>query len=361
MRIAIVVLMILAMAGTAVAQDLGSSRERPVKDTPTEPYVSPEGTRQGGDTIAEATVIPYIPFSDSGDTFGFVDDYDEVCPYSGSTSPDVVYSFTPQYDMTISVDLCGSQYDTKTYVYDSNLNLIACDDDFYSDEYCGNYVSFIEYVELYGGQTYYIIIDGYGGESGPYELMVGDTWGCYLECHPDAVAEGEPELYDGYVDAFNGGCNSEELGTPFQEINWTNDEDGYPPYDGTAWLCGKSGWYQGPGGADYRDTDWFRVFARGTGMMEFTVEPEYPCYLYKLSPLDCGEVAVELQTIADCYMPATLSFPVTAGEEIWLWVGSTVYTGPVTEFIYIMTVSNNAFDVVPVEDMNWGGVKALYR
>lgn len=362
MRTTIVMLMIMAIAGAAVAQNLGpTAGERPVKNTPTTPYVSPEKPRQGGDTIYDATVIHSLPYNDSGNTFGYADDYDEVCPYTGSTSPDVVYSYTPNQDESVVVDLCGSSYDTKLYIYDANLNLVECNDDYYFDNYCGIYVSKIEFAYFIGGQTYYIVIDGYGGDSGEYVLDVTDGWGCYLECHPDAVDEGEPTLHDGYVDAFNGGCNSPDYGAPFQEINWTNDVDGVPPYDGSAWFCGTSGWYVSPDGMDSRDTDWFRVFALQTGGMEFTVESEYECYMYKLAPTDCDEVAVEQSAIAYCFWPETMTFPVTAGEEIWLWVGPTEFTGWVTEFIYTMTVTNNTFNVVPSEEKSWGNIKAMYR
>jgi hypothetical protein len=95
--------------------------------------------------------------------------------------------------------------------------------------------------------------------------------------------------------------------------------------------------------------------------MEMTVESEYDCYIFKLSPLDCANVGVELQAVAGCEAPATLSFPVTAGEEVWLWIGPTTFTGPVTEFTWYATFSNNLFDVVPTDDMTFGGVKALYR
>lgn len=40
--------------------------------------VVPDPARQGGDTIADATVILAIPYSDTGTTTGYVDDYDEV-------------------------------------------------------------------------------------------------------------------------------------------------------------------------------------------------------------------------------------------------------------------------------------------
>jgi len=346
--------------GSAAAQNLDASRERPVKDTPIKTYIAPAEPRQGGDTVFDATVIPDLPYTVSGNTIGYIDDYDEVCPYTGSTAPDVVYSYTPTYTMSISVDLCGSGYDTKTYVYDADLNMVACNDDYYTDGYCGIYVSKIEFVDVIAGETYYIVIDGYGGDAGPYELMVIDSWHCCFECPPDAVEEGEPELSDGYVDAYNGGCNSPEYGSPFQAINWTNDDDGYPPFNGSAWLCGKSGWFQSPGGADNRDTDWFRVYARETGEMEITIQSEYDCYLYKLSG-DCDNLVIDEEVFSWCYYPNTMTFPVEAGEEIWLWFGPTEFTGWVFEFNYIMTVSNNMYDVVPIEEKSWGQVKSLYR
>jgi hypothetical protein len=282
-----------------------------------------------------------------------------MCPY-GSSSPDVVYSFTPDSDVQINVDLCGSGYDTKTFIYDGEWpHLIACNDDFYYDEVCGIFTSKIENAALFGGNTYYIVIDGYGGYSGDYILNVTENQPCFVYCPDDAVPEGEPPLHDGYDDQYNSGCG----GVPpsFQPIDWTNDDDGVPPYDGIAWLCGKSGWYLSSGWGEFRDTDWFIVYALETGMMEVTAESEYRSYLFKLSPTDCSEAGVELQAEPDCEAPATLTFPVTAGEEIWLWVGPQDFSGPVTEFTYFMTVSNNTFDVVPNEGMSWGQVKALYR
>ena len=90
MRTGIVLLMILGVVGIALAQDLGSSRKIPAKKTPVVIYEPPAVPRQGGDTIEDATVIPGLPYSNTGTTEGFVDNYNEVCPYTGSTSPDVV-------------------------------------------------------------------------------------------------------------------------------------------------------------------------------------------------------------------------------------------------------------------------------
>jgi hypothetical protein len=241
------------------------------------------------------------------------------------------------------------------------MNLIACNDDFYFDDDCGIYVSRIESVPIFGGNTYYIVIDGFGGDFGPYVLNVSQFEGCSVYCPEDAVLEGEPALGNGYVDAYNGGCNSPEFGNPFQRIDWTNDEDGVPPYDGFAWLCGQSGWYTGPAGENTHDTDWFLVSALETGVMEVTVLSDFPCNLFKLFPTNCDDVEVELQAEAGCEVPATLTFPVTAGEEIWLWVGPTILISVNMEFTYFLTVSNNTFDIVPNEEMSWGKVNSLYR
>ena len=357
MRTAIVMLMILAIAGSAFAADLGN--KAPVKNSDTVIYNDPDVVLQGGDTIFDATVIPGLPYTDSGTTIGYVNDYDEICPYTGSTSPDVVYSFTAATTTGLTADLCNSQYDTKIYVYDAGLALVACNDDYYFGDPCGVYTSRVENVPVTAGMTYYIVVDGYGGDAGTYELVVEEFEQCYVYCPTDAVLEGET-LYDGYADNINGGCNSPEFGEPFQDIYWINSEPGNP-MDGLAWLCGGSGWYINAEGVENRDTDWFTVTALTTGLMEFTVESEYPCNIFKLAPTDCAAVGVELQAVADCGMPATLSFPVTEGEVVWLWIGPTTFTGPVVNFTWFATFSNNLFNVVPTDEMSFGGVKALYR
>ena len=72
--------------------------------------------RQGGEDMASAVPIDEMPFNDTGNTSDNLDDYDEICPYGGSISPDVVYSYTPLNDEVLTIDLCGSSYDTKVYV-----------------------------------------------------------------------------------------------------------------------------------------------------------------------------------------------------------------------------------------------------
>ncbi|HEX9751685.1 MAG TPA: hypothetical protein VGB22_10450, partial [candidate division Zixibacteria bacterium] len=131
--------------------------------------------QQGGDDIASATPIPSLPYSNTGTTSGFADDYNEICPFDpGSYAPDVVYSYTPASDQLIDIDLCPSLYDTKVYVYEgSPSTLVACNDDF-----CGTdgWRSRLECVPLTGGQTYYIVVDGYSNlDFGDYTIDVSET------------------------------------------------------------------------------------------------------------------------------------------------------------------------------------------
>lgn len=343
----LVVLLTLSLASLAFGADVGN-RMNMEKDHPVNPPVP--GTRQGGDTIETATMIPGLPYSDTGTTIGYVHDYDEVCPYSGSMAPDVVYSFTPTADIFVNLDLCGSDYDTKIFVYQDAWtpgNPWACNDDFYSGPPCGSYVSFLEGVPMPAGHTYYIVMDGWASDSGNYIFEATEYEPCVVDCWVDAVDEGEPTIQDGYVDNYNGGCNS----TPyvFQDINWANE-------DGGAWLCGKSGWYDGSS----RDTDWFPVIADGYEIT-WVIEAEFNFQALVIQPYDCVS-----SPLYDLYLPAacqelTISIPTTPGQEVWLWAGPADFSGPVNEFTYFMRVYGIVADVIATEQTTMGTLKSMYK
>ena len=124
-----------------------------------------------GDKIENPFIVTGLPFSTTGTTVGFEDDYDEVCPFSGSTSPDVVYMMTSSggtYDITLCDD---SQYDTKVYIYDFDQNNVACNDDDCTTAAGQTFVSQLLGVELEAG-LYYIVIDGWSGDEGEYTLDI---------------------------------------------------------------------------------------------------------------------------------------------------------------------------------------------
>jgi len=310
---------------------------------------TPDG-REGGETLADAVVIPNLPFQDTGNTCDNLNDYDEVCPYSGSTSPDVVYAYTPPSDRMIAVDLCNSHYDTKVYIYcETPGSLVGCNDDYCSNQWTP-YASLLENVHLFGGFTYYIVVDGYGGDCGEYDLQIAEYCPCVVECPDESIPEGEPPLVDWYVDEHNGGCNS----TPpvFQWINWTNWGDL------CAWLCGVSGWYYA--GDSYRDTDWFPVLAEGY-QIDVTLTAEYETNLYLLFPPDCNTVGVVASATVPPCVPTLLSYPTTPGMEIWIWVGPSTFSGPVNEYAYFLHVCGILYDVIPTEQTSWGELKERYR
>ncbi len=310
----------------------------------------PDQERQGGDTIANATVIPSLPYQDSGTTTGYTNDYEEICPYSGGVAPDVVYRFTPGGSTAPTIDLCGSGYDTKLYVYDAGLNLIACNDDFYYGGPCGVYVSKLENVAMTAGMTYYIVIDGYGNASGSYELSVTQyVTNCYYP-HPDN--EGEPPLVDDYVDHHNGGCNTPPE-YPFQEI--AGDDTGQ------AFLSATTGWYTFSG-ANYRDTDWYLLTMGPGGVIEAEVCAPFATYFFELGPQVCGQVSV-LQSVVNAGehdMVMTIS-GYEPGAPVWFWAGPTVFSSPGFDTYGYLVWFDGLATPVAVEATTWSQVKALYR
>ena len=123
-----------------------------------------------GDLIENPFVVTGIPFEVTGTTDGFNDDYDEECPYTGSTSNDVVYMFSTSGG-TYDFSLCESGYDTKIYIYDVNQVTIDCNDDACNSSDGSPYRSLLENVTLEPG-LYYVVVDGYGGQNGDYELVI---------------------------------------------------------------------------------------------------------------------------------------------------------------------------------------------
>ena len=131
----------------------------------------------GGEDCSTATLIPALPFTDTGDTCGALDDYNESCPFLPTGGRDLVYRITPATDLVLDIDLCTSDFDTKVYVYSGGCPgtpgsaLIGCNDDF-----CGvnNWRSKLT-VPVTAGVETYIVIDGYGAaDCGSYEVSIGE-------------------------------------------------------------------------------------------------------------------------------------------------------------------------------------------
>ena len=340
----LLILTLIVFALPAAALDDTLSNQTPPKPVRVvvPPPATPEVIRQGGDTIADAVTITLPVINGTGSTAGYNDDYYEVCPYSGSPSPDVVYTFIPDYDMSINVNTLGSAYDTLIYIYDQDLYFVACNDDFWPD-----YTSFMQNVSVVGGARYFLIIDGYGSESGDYLLNITEYVPCELTCPDGAAYEGEPPLTIDYVDNYNGGCSTEG-GAPFQSI--TSD-----------WFCGVSGFYES-GGLAYRDTDWFSLVIPGSGELEIIGDAEVASWMYELGPQDCNTVGIVQQVSIGRCAEGAMTIVGTEGSTVWFWVGPQIFGSPdrhaVIEYDYVLWFSSSS---VATEDHSWSDVKSLFR
>lgn len=130
------------------------------------------------DTCGTATVIDpsRLPFSTSGTTFAAANDLDpgQSCFTSSQSTrgPDVVFQFTPGdtqvYDMTVTP---AAHYDVSLYVTTDCATIAACS---------GSDVGGIGDPEnirrnLTAGTTYFIVVDGFGGDAGDFSFSLQPT------------------------------------------------------------------------------------------------------------------------------------------------------------------------------------------
>lgn len=308
----------------------------------------PPGILVGGDTFATATVVPSLPYGDSGNTCTFANDYTPTC--ATSSAPDVVYAFRPTATTCVNVSLCGSGYDTILWIVDGNTGLpVACNDDFCSLQ------SQLANVPLTGGVTYYIIVDGYSSACGDYVIDIQECPPpCSTTCPPDAVVEGEPDCGNGYIDAYNGGCNS----TPAVFSSLLCNDLGVT-------ICGRYGTYLSATGGNTRDTDWYEIYldqamvldicACGQGTMQILViDGSHGC------PVTNADILASASTTTPNQEICINNLPLAAGTY-WLWAGPAGFTGVACGSNYVVTVAGYNCPPVGVEQMLWGQIKTLFR
>jgi hypothetical protein len=343
----IVVLALLLVTAMAVSAAVPTTNKYEPKKV--DPNSVPGDGREGGETIATAWVIPSLPFDDTGVTSDNINDYDEVCPYSGSTSPDVVYVFTPTSDVCVNIDLCNSGYDTKVYVYENMWTPgapYACND----DAACAlSYRSLLEGVYMAAGNSYYIVVDGYYGASGTYELHIYEV-ACPEFCEPLCPAggylEGEPTCYTDYDDVYNGGCNSSP--NVFQTI----------PAAPLLTICGEIGVFTF-GTSTYRDTDWYEVTLTEDRQVTLRACSGYPLLFGFIMPDDCANItSFTYYAISEAYVVEELSEYLTAGTW-WIAAMSADWGSCPCGTPYILEIEGTAYS--PVEDASWTTIKAMYR
>ncbi|MCK4409821.1 MAG: hypothetical protein KAW67_07030 [Candidatus Eisenbacteria sp.] len=303
--------------------------------------------RDIGDNMAAPFVIPSLPFNDTGNTCPYLNDYDVACPYPESTAPDVVYAYVATADLVVNVNLCASSYDTKVYIFENVEGDVVCCND---DADCGitDYQSFMENVFLYAGNTYYFVVDGYNEDCGEYVLDIDVLGPCDLTPPEGAIIEGEPVCGPGYVDTFNGGCNSDPA--VFRLVG---------PSAETITIFGTSGTF-----GDYnRDTDWYEIYITAPNTITFSAVAEFPVLIFFLDanlPLGCDDpdFVISSATASPCEL---VSLTETVGPGLyWLWVGPSVFACQPCGLEYVIAIDGYV-GPSPVEDASWTTIKALYR
>jgi hypothetical protein len=75
---------------------------------------------------------------------------------------------------------------------------------------------------------------------------------------------------------------------------------------------------------------------------------------------NCGDLHFLLGTAVEC-VPLTLTWPsASPNQEMWLWVGPSVFTG-VPESDYTFQICGIQGGPVRIQEMSWGAVKARFR
>lgn len=120
-----------------------------------------------------ANAVPIDPdVQVSGSNLGATNSGD-LSPCSTNDLSDVWYSYTPEVNETVSVSLCGSDFDTTLTVYDAcGGNVVACNED---GLVCsGNgYASFLSDLNLMASQTYLFRVAGWEARTGRFKIAVG--------------------------------------------------------------------------------------------------------------------------------------------------------------------------------------------
>lgn len=348
--LAIAWMVALATCAGAAPSDLQSRIHKPAKPLGQMQVYAPAA----GMDLAEARSIGELPYIETGTTCGESNDYDLDCNATGAGSPDVLFTYTPDSDGYLRVDLCGSDFDTQLIVFFAEPGDGQCNDDAYFDESCGFYTSLLPGVAVQAGQPVYIVVDGFGGACGNFRLTVIESEiqpTCSIVCA--GTDEGEPAPTDGYVDAFNGGCNSPEEDYPLQDLEGD--------LLGEMLLCGRSGWYD----AAARDTDWFIGIFGTEGRIRLTLDAEQWTQAKVLAPLDCGDAATLAEIMAGPCLPASLEITGSPGQLAWFWIAPVAFVPPAgfEDPAYDYTASFEGLQAkgVSSDAISWDGIKSLYR
>lgn len=117
-----------------------------------------------GDDTSDPRVVASLPFTENHST--------SVCYSNQNTvygAPDVFYLVKPGAGTAaLNISLCGSAFDTFLSVFDTQGNALAINDD---SQACGLQSEL--QVSTLGHDTVYVVVDGWGTNSGNYTINIG--------------------------------------------------------------------------------------------------------------------------------------------------------------------------------------------
>src|SRR5439155_11237531 len=115
-----------------------------------------------------AVLIPPQGGTLADKTSGVLSALEGTC--GGSSSPEKVFQWTPAVSGTATIETPGSDYDTILYMRSESCAggpEVACNDDVNDSDLTSSITPAVT-----AGTTYFIVVDGFGGEEGNFSLTV---------------------------------------------------------------------------------------------------------------------------------------------------------------------------------------------
>ena len=149
--------------------------------------------------------IPVLPYTDINTNIGAGDDW----LVQGSQGADVAYSLTLPVSTTLTISLCSelTDFDTKLEIFTADFECIESTTGFYNDDNTctsapvGALASTLDPIPLSAG-SYYIVVDGYNGSEGNYELTVSESDWEVGDCAAEAPYDDECYEYVITIDPY---------------------------------------------------------------------------------------------------------------------------------------------------------------
>ncbi len=160
--------------------------------------------------LGTATGVPVAV----GSTVGVSNDFaSALCNGKGGTASDVTVSWVAPNDGLFYIDTEGSGFDTVLYVLAGSCDgpELTCNDDV-----GGTFQSAVE-LEAVAGETFIIVVDGYGGDAGDVQLNI-------RQAESQACSDGVDNDADGLTDCDDDDCATDTACIPEDCSNGIDDD-----------------------------------------------------------------------------------------------------------------------------------------